>query len=260
MRWQSRGSSLSLPDRLHDEGSERDVRHEVAVHHVEMQEVRSAGGDFLDVLLQPAKIGAQEAGGDLYHAGIVGYTAVKRLIRNLVLLGLVLCALWFFGRAPTAFVLEEECRRFQQDRRVTDGALSVRIAKLETDDPANPELPSLRAARKGKQVALRRMTMRGWDVLLIPTGGTASGAERLPRLGLAERVDPRRCPGRDGADADLASAQRHACALGVSPWAQPLADLTRESCRSPRRFRSGRGRPRRAGSGRRRGSAAGPRP
>jgi len=80
----------------------------------------------------------------------------------LVLLALCLTALvlWLWGRAPTDFVLQAECLRFQNDRRLRDAELAEAIAR------GGP--PELRDQRQEAYRALRRLHLRGWEVVLLP--------------------------------------------------------------------------------------------
>ncbi len=50
--------------RAQDQGADGEVRHEVPVHHVEMDEVRPAPLAGRDRLVQPSEVGGEEGGGD----------------------------------------------------------------------------------------------------------------------------------------------------------------------------------------------------
>ncbi len=82
--------------------------------------------------------------------------------------------LWLFGQAPSRYVLDEECKRFQQQRREDYGRLTVRIAKLEQElvqtGRRDPELDALKQTRDAIARVPHEMSMRGWEVLLIPAG------------------------------------------------------------------------------------------
>jgi hypothetical protein len=88
-------------------------------------------------------------------------------------------ALWLFGRAPTAYVLEEECRLYQQERSKEYAFLSQKVARLETallrGAEPDPELADLRTRIEGLSRSHRRVRRRGWEVVLIP-----EGADRPP--------------------------------------------------------------------------------
>ena len=80
--------------------------------------------------------------------------------------------LWLWGRAPTAYVMEAECRRFQEDRRRIDAELGDAIARREADllqggVPA-ADLEKLRRRRVELYRATRAEDVRGWRVLIIP--------------------------------------------------------------------------------------------
>ena len=55
--------------RADQRGAEGQVGHEVPVHHIDMQPVGAAFRGPLDLLRQPAQIGAQNAGGDPHGHG-----------------------------------------------------------------------------------------------------------------------------------------------------------------------------------------------
>ena len=94
---------------------------------------------------------------------------MKRRLPLLLSTAIVLLAggAWFFGRAPTRFVLEQESRRFYSERLATEARLTLRIGKLEGSDPL--ELRRLERDRQRNVQATRTLRIRGWEVLLIPT-------------------------------------------------------------------------------------------
>ena len=67
---------------------------------------------------------------------------------------------WLAGRAPTQRGLTLACKRYQEERRET----AVRLTLEEARNPAAAkELENYLRGHK-------RLTIRGWDVLLIPAG------------------------------------------------------------------------------------------
>lgn len=99
---------------------------------------------------------------------------MKRLL--LVVLASIVAVglLWFVGKAPTRYVLERECERFQQKRREGHVRLTARIAKLEQErvqtGRRDHQLDLLKQLLEGVVRTPHRTTMRGWSVIFIPTG------------------------------------------------------------------------------------------
>lgn len=96
-------------------------------------------------------------------------------MKRWILLGLALAllagGLWLGGRAPSAYVLQRECDRYQVERATEYGRFDGEAALQR--DPAAAE-----AARKARDAVLaghRQLEIRGWEVLLIP-----AGADRPP--------------------------------------------------------------------------------
>ena len=127
---------------------------------------------------------------------------MKRVLLFVAVMAVILGVLWLLGNAPSAFVLEEECKRFQKERRERDGALTVRIAKLEEEalmgKPPVESLIGLKRERDGIDRATRRTSMRGWDVILIPAGAARPDPGDFlihGRIDVSSRADPARLRG-----------------------------------------------------------------
>jgi hypothetical protein len=100
-------------------------------------------------------------------------------------------ALWLAGRAPTEYVLTEECRRFQEERRNEYGALTLRIAPLEERGrEPTPELAALRKQREKGVRATKVIALRGWRVVLVPATARKPVPEDDERIALT--FDPSR--------------------------------------------------------------------
>ncbi len=91
---------------------------------------------------------------------------LRRVALGLAGLAILVAVLWFFGRAPSTYVLEQECARFQQERRVKDAILRRRIGVVEGAE---------RKRLEGEYHALLRdfktLETRGWEIVLLPEGG-----------------------------------------------------------------------------------------
>lgn len=108
----------------------------------------------------------------------------------LVLAGLLV---WLFGRAPTRYVLERECARYQEERVAEALRLGREIALLETalarGEEPDPALGRLRAERERLYRAHRKLSVRGWEVVLLPEGADRPAPEGYLVTG---RCDPSR--------------------------------------------------------------------
>ena len=100
---------------------------------------------------------------------------MKRWIAVLVLLAVGAGIVWMSGRAPTAFVLDEECRRYQAER-VLEAALLQRTLVGAGHLPASAEYQRRYGAFLGRH---KRMEIRGWEILLIPSGVRVDPADFL---------------------------------------------------------------------------------
>jgi hypothetical protein len=92
-----------------------------------------------------------------------------------ILLPLLLAGgLWLFGKAPSRYALEQECRRYQEERVAEEVRFQRATARLiqEGRDGADTAaaLRGLRATHERYLLDHRRMEMGGWTVLLIPPG------------------------------------------------------------------------------------------
>ena len=105
----------------------------------------------------------------------------------LVPLALLVAALWLFGRPPARFLLEETAARFQGERRAGERELAGRIRTAESLLQASTspeerarvtaEVASLQARRETLRRRHETLTLRGWEVKVLPPG--------------ADRPDPR---------------------------------------------------------------------
>ena len=65
IRWASNGSDVWRAGGGDDVGPEREVRHELAVHHVPLDAVDAGRLERGDLLAEAGEVGGQHAGGDL---------------------------------------------------------------------------------------------------------------------------------------------------------------------------------------------------
>ena len=68
-----------LGDRLDGVGPEGDRRHEVAVHHVDVDHARARGEHLLDLRAEPAEVGCEDRRGDLARADALGVAQLRAL-------------------------------------------------------------------------------------------------------------------------------------------------------------------------------------
>ena len=119
---------------------------------------------------------------------------MKRVLLVVAVAVVILGVLWLFGQAPSRYVLEEECKRFQQERREDDGRLTLRIDKLEREllqgKPPTTNLAGLKRMREQIQRTPRRTSIRGWEVLLIPTGAPRPDPENYLVYGRRDPSQP----------------------------------------------------------------------
>lgn len=115
----------------------------------------------------------------------------------IALLAAVLAGLWYFGRAPTQYVLEREAHRFQEERVRRFQELQLAIVRAESKLPLSGPVPralqDLRRRRTALRRDVRRNTLRGWEVVLIPAGAARPKPEdflRLGQLNVAGEDDP----------------------------------------------------------------------
>ena len=96
----------------------------------------------------------------------------------LVLAGLLV---WLLGRAPTRYALERECARYQEERVAQAMRLGREIALLEAGlargEEPDPALARLRAQRERLYRAYRELSIRGWEVVLLPEGADRPAPE-----------------------------------------------------------------------------------
>jgi hypothetical protein len=118
---------------------------------------------------------------------------LRRLFAVLGALVLVGLALWLYGRAPSRYVLEQECARYQEDRVAELNRLSREIALFEAalarGEEPHPDLERVREQRERLYRAHRELSVRGWDILLLPEGAVRPAPEDYLVSG---RFDPSR--------------------------------------------------------------------
>jgi hypothetical protein len=119
---------------------------------------------------------------------------MKRTIAGLALLVAVLAAIWLYGRAPTPYARERFVARFHEDRREEFVRTTVEIDRARARGDPAPELERLQAAQEVALGAVRRLEVRGWDVLLVPAGAPPpdpAGFLVVDRVDPTVRGDPR---------------------------------------------------------------------
>jgi len=79
--------------------------------------------------------------------------------------------LWLFGKAPSRYALEQQCRRYQEERVKEEHRFQRETGRLLKEGRADA-LPALRAAHERTLLEHKRLEMGGWIVLLIPPGAT----------------------------------------------------------------------------------------
>ena len=84
--------------------------------------------------------------------------------------------LWLFGKAPSRYALEQECRRYQEERVLEEHRFRRESGRLIEDGRAGADTKAALAARRAAHERYlldhRRLEMGGWTVLLIPPGAT----------------------------------------------------------------------------------------
>ncbi|MGQ0612708.1 MAG: hypothetical protein ACT4PV_03010 [Planctomycetaceae bacterium] len=98
----------------------------------------------------------------------------------LVPLALLLAALWLFGRPPARFLLEESAARFQEERRAQERNLAAELRTAESllQAATRPEerarlaaaAAEVRARREALLLRHETLTLRGWEVRILPPG------------------------------------------------------------------------------------------
>lgn len=99
---------------------------------------------------------------------------------------------WLFGRAPARFALEQECRRFLDERVAEERRFQRDSERLVRDiragvEDADRRLQARRAAHERYLLTPKRLEMGGWEVLLIPPGAAPPAPAGFVR---AESHDP----------------------------------------------------------------------
>jgi len=106
---------------------------------------------------------------------------MRRLLWVLLGLALLAAALWVAGRRPSSYFLEQECARYQEERRHRLTLLNFEIRRAE--ESVQPEF---RARVEELLMETRRIEIRGWEVVLVPPGARAPGSG----YDVAVRTDP----------------------------------------------------------------------
>ncbi|MHC4931405.1 MAG: hypothetical protein ACYTGV_04355 [Planctomycetota bacterium] len=119
---------------------------------------------------------------------------MRRLWWVLALLAAGAGLLWLFGRAPTAYALEEECRLYHEERSKEYAFLSRKVARLEAallrGAEPDPELADLRIRLEDLSRSHRRVRRRGWEVVLIPEGADRPAPEDFLLVGSFDPSGP----------------------------------------------------------------------
>jgi hypothetical protein len=180
------GQFRQLPDRFDDERTEREIRHEVAVHHVEMEPVGTALGHRADLVHEVSEVGREEGRSDLdQERDCIGSSAtvVKRALVPIALLAAAFGALLFWGRAPSRYVLETKTAEFQQERREAYVHFTREIARAAlAKAPTQP----LRAELDARVLRAHEQRLGGWHVAFVPPGAKPPG----PGYARWGKIDP----------------------------------------------------------------------
>jgi len=109
-------------------------------------------------------------------------------------LALIATGLWLAGRSPSAYVLEQECVRFHEERRARFLLLTYdigRLEKLQMDGAdVGTSLADLRTQREELLLETKRIAIRGWDVLVVPPGAPAPPPGEMRSAGRFAVGDP----------------------------------------------------------------------
>jgi len=100
-----------------------------------------------------------------------------RWIVALLALGALALGLWLAGRAPGSYFLEEECRRFHDERVRQLTRIRFEEARLEHDRRQGLDVAGgiarLDAERESLLRTPRTLRVRGWEIVLLPPGATS---------------------------------------------------------------------------------------
>jgi hypothetical protein len=87
---------------------------------------------------------------------------------------LALAIVYFLGRIPSDYAIEEECTRVQQQRRQRATLLRHEIARLEMDKrkgaAVDDDLKRLKGELDDHLRAPHHATLGAWDAVLLPSG------------------------------------------------------------------------------------------
>jgi len=119
---------------------------------------------------------------------------VKRTLAALALLAVVLVALWLYARAPTPYARERLVARFHEARREEFVSAAVELDRARARGEPAAEVARLQSAEDAILGAVRRLEVRGWEVLLVPPGAPPpdpAGFLVVDRIDPSARGDPR---------------------------------------------------------------------
>ncbi len=107
-------------------------------------------------------------------------------------LALVATGLWLAGRPPSAYFLEKEGERYQEERKRAYDYLRYQRARASRE-----AAPDLDRRMNDLLKETRTLSVRGWEIALVPAGGRAPGGD----FKLAVRFDPKAPPPFEYVDA-----------------------------------------------------------
>ena len=123
---------------------------------------------------------------------------------------------WLGGRAPGRRVLEDQCRRFLEERRQEEWRHRQAMGEIERQRRAGVDtLGQVRAVRERFDRYLgehKRLEIRGWAVALVPAGAVPPAADGYRRTGTF----------------DVSQANDRAVLRGpMEAWVKPVGPLAR---------------------------------
>ena len=95
---------------------------------------------------------------------------MKRSLAALALVAAALAVVWLYARAPTPYARERLVARFHADRREAFIRATIGIDHARARGAGDGELRRLEAAREEDLARVRRLEVRGWEVVLLPPG------------------------------------------------------------------------------------------
>jgi hypothetical protein len=132
---------------------------------------------------------------------------MKRLPWLAAGLALVAAGLWLAGRAPSRYVLERECAAYHEQRRSRYQLVTLDIGRAQADK--DPGVAALTRERDELLRETKRITIRGWEVLLVPAGAPRPAPGDFVVAGRFDASEPRDpAPLRGGIEAWIAPRGR----------------------------------------------------